>query len=64
MIQSLKGPLAHHKFLSALVNLCQMKNEIFSVQFMDLKKSYQVVNQLRYTASIPLGVVFKSNAVS
>ncbi len=59
MIQSLKGNVARYKFLSASVNPDQMENETFLVPLTDLRKCSQVVNQLKYLASIPLKMVFQ-----
>lgn len=59
MIQSLRASLAHDKFLSASENPDQMEHKIFSVQFMDLIKQFQVVNQLKYMASVPCKMIFK-----
>jgi hypothetical protein len=59
MIQSLMASLAHHKFLSVSENPDQMEHKICSVQFMDLLKQFQVVNQLKYVASVPFPMTFK-----
>lgn len=64
MIQSLKGNLSHHKFLSALVNLDLVWNDIFLVRLMDLIKHSQVVHQLQYLGSIRFKSKWFSNAVS
>lgn len=64
MIQSLKGCLAHYKFLSASMNPDQMENHIFSVQITDLIKRSQVVNQLKYLTSISFKIVFKCSQLT